>query len=40
MVMYYDNCDMAMLEVLSSVDEMLGYYSAASFEKLFMHVLN
>jgi len=29
--MYYDTCDMTILEF--SVDEMLWYYSIASFEK-------
>jgi len=32
LVMYYDTCDMTILEF--SVDEMLWYYSAASFEKV------
>jgi len=31
---------MAILKILLSVDEMFWYYFAASFEKLFMHVLN
>jgi len=39
LMMYYDACGVAVLEILF-VDEMLWYYSAASFEKLIMHVLN
>jgi len=38
LVIYYDTCDMAILEILLFVDEVLCSYSAASFEKLFMHV--
>jgi len=34
---YYDTCDVAILEILFA-NEMLWYYSAASCEKLFMHV--
>jgi len=40
LVMCYDTCDMAIFEILLSVDEMLWYYSAASFEKLIIHVLD
>ena len=39
LMMYYDACGVAVLEILF-VDEMLWYYSAASFERLIMHVLN
>jgi len=31
---------MTILEILLFFDEMLWYYSVASFEKLFMHVLD
>jgi len=39
--MYYDTCDMIILEILLCDDEMLWYYSAESFEKkLIVHVLD
>jgi len=37
--MYSDTCDIANLEILLFVDEMLWCYSAVSFENLIMHVL-
>ena len=38
--MYYDTYNMAILEILLSVDEMLWYYSATMFWKIIMHVLD
>jgi len=40
LVMYYDTCDMAILDILLFVDEMVWFHSDVSFEKLFMHVLD